>query len=114
MSLSIGNRESKFVTIWESADKGKYVDAKTSTGRKDDRESTGYKNSSWNIRFVGNCVDMAKTLQRNDKIKITNGYVENTFDKEANKLWINVTVFDFEFEDGYGGNEVEAEDDIPY
>lgn len=89
------NVTGKFVKVWETEDKGRYVQAKLGTSRKDRRDDT-YINSGWMARFVGDCVGLAKTLTKGDKITITKGTIESVYDKEKQKTWTTLTVFEFE------------------
>jgi len=91
------NITGKYVKVWETEDKGKYVQAKLGTSRKDRRDDS-YINSNWFTRFVGDCTGLAKTLAKGDKINILRGSIESVYDKEQGKTWTNVTVFEFEQE----------------
>ncbi len=57
------------------------------------------KYSSWNTYFVGDAFDKASNLRDKDHIVITSGKIENTYDKEKKRLYVNVTVFDFEMDE---------------
>jgi len=94
-------------TVWEIYDKGKYVGARISTGVKD-KKSGKYVNSHWNARFVGECVDLAKTLQRGERIKINRGGIESIYNKDKKQTYVNVVIFDFE---GSTSNFTPVEDD---
>jgi hypothetical protein len=89
------NITGKFVKVLETEDKGRYVQAKLGTSRKDKRDDT-YINSNWMARFVGDCVGLAKTLSKGDKITINKGSIESVYDKEKQRTWTTVTVFEFE------------------
>jgi hypothetical protein len=90
MSLNITG---KYITVWNVEDKGNYIQANLSTGKKN-KEGT-YTNMSWRTRFVGKAKEKAKWLKDKDKIEIINGIVENTYDKEKKTTYVNVTVFDY-------------------
>src|SRR5665648_52670 len=92
--LNIGKSYAK---IWEVEDKGNYIKAKIGTSRKDKRNDT-YINSNWFAVFLGKCADQAKGLQKGDKIIIANGTVESVYDKEKQRAYTNVVVFEFEQE----------------
>ena len=116
MSLNITG---KYVTVWNVEDKGNYIQANLSTGKKN-KDGT-YTNMSWRTRFVGNAKGKAKALQDKDKIEIVNGLVENTYDKEKKTTYVNVTVFEFEVmttaipkETEYGFVPVEDEEELPF
>ena len=87
------NVTGKNITVFDVEDKGKYISANLSTSKKN-RDDT-YTRMSWKARFVGEAFEKAKSLCDKDKIEITNGAIENSYDKDAKKLWLTVIVFDF-------------------
>lgn len=87
------NVNGKYVSVFEVEVKEKYCLANLSTSKKNTDNT--YTNMYWKARFVGKCFDKAKNLKDRDKIEITNGIIENNFDKEKGKLWVMVTVFEF-------------------
>lgn len=89
MSFNINGR----ATVFAPEDKGNYYQANLSTGSK--QTDGSYKNMSWRARFVGNSKVKASQLQDKDQIIITEGLVENTYDSEKQKTYVNVIVFDF-------------------
>jgi hypothetical protein len=112
MSLNITG---KYITVWNVEDKGNYIQANLSTGKKN-KEGT-YTNMSWRTRFVGNAKEKAKWLKDKDKIEIINGIIENTYDKEKKTLYVNVTVFDYhamQKEDSNGFVPVQDDEDLPF
>ncbi len=69
--------------------------------------------SSWNCKFVGSGFELAKTLEDRNKILIKRGKVENTYNKEQEKLYVNVTVFEFDIytsDKQFDDNKVAEED----
>ena len=94
MSLSITG---KYITVFQVEVKENYVQANISTGKKN--KDGSYAFMSWKARFVGNAKEKAESLQDKDKIEITNGLIENTYDKEKKVLWVNVVVFNFDLMD---------------
>lgn len=52
--------------------------------------------SSWKAYFVGNAFEKAQDLKDRDFIEIKSGKVENNYDKGKEKLWVKVTIFDFD------------------
>ena len=92
-------------TIFEPVVKEKYVQAKLSTGKKN--QDGSWTNMSWNVRFIGKCYDQASRLKEKDKIELRSGYVENSYDKETKKSYVNVIVFEFETE--YNQEKPQAE-----
>ena len=114
------NIAKSYATVWKIEDKGKYCSGRISSSKKD-RRTGNYVNSNWNVRFIGNACDPAKSLRERDKIIITNGFIENIWDKENNRNWLTLIVFDFEFADGRnaqptpeGFEEVSTEDELPF
>jgi hypothetical protein len=106
-------------TIFRPQIKGKYVQASFSTGKK--QKDGSYRNSNWPVRFIGSAFEPAKELQEKDRITVTNGFVENIWDKENKKNWLTLIVFNFEFADGRnaqptpeGFEEVSTEDELPF
>lgn len=88
------NITGKYVSVFEVEDKGKYCTANLSTSKKNNDNT--YTNMYWKARFVGKAFDSAKKLKDKDKIEVTNGIIENNYDKEKEKLWVTVTIFEFE------------------
>lgn len=89
------NINRSYAKVWEIEDKGKYFQAKVSSSRKDKRDDT-WINSNWFARFVGKCTDQARALGKGDRIIITNGTVESVYDKEKQRVYTNLTIFEFE------------------
>lgn len=88
------NINAKYVSLFQVEDTGRYVKCTLSTSKKD---SDGkYTNMYWNARIVGKAYESAKELKDKDKINILSGVVENKYDKENSKLYLNVTIFEFE------------------
>ena len=83
-------------TVWKVENKGKYCSGRVSSSKKD-RRTGNYVNSNWNVRFIGHSFEPAKALKEKDKITITNGFIENIWDKENNRNWLTLVVFDFEY-----------------
>jgi hypothetical protein len=114
------NVSKSYATVWKIEDKGKYCSGRISSSKKDKRTGN-YVSSNWNVRFVGNCLESAKKLQEKDKITITNGFIENIWDKENKKNWLTLIVFDFELPDGGTAQptdgiytEVETPSELPF
>ena len=55
--------------------------------------------SSWFTRFVGKAYEKALGLQDKDRIVIKEGKIENYYNKEKGKLYVSVTVFDFDMDE---------------
>ena len=94
MSLKVTG---KFVSIFqpeENAERAKNtVFANLSTGEKKDDGT--YENMYWKGRFVGKAYEMAKSLKDADKIDIVSGLIENNFNKETEKAYYTVVIFEF-------------------
>lgn len=88
------NINAKYVSLFQVEDTGKYIKCTLSTSKKD--SDGNYTNMYWNARIVGKAYESAKELKDKDKINILSGVVENKYDKENNKLYLNVTIFQFE------------------
>lgn len=79
--------------------KEKYTVVECSTSRKDKRTNE-WIYSNWKFSsFVGHAHNSAQSLAEGQKIKITNGTVENVWNNEKKQAFLKLTVFDFEFAD---------------
>lgn len=58
---------------------------------------------AWKARFVGDAYEPALNLVDKDRIVITIGKIENNYNKEQEKLYVVVTVFEFEMDDDKTG-----------
>lgn len=92
------NITKSYMKIWKVEDKGNFVTA-TTTSSKKDKQKDIWVNSNWNVRFVGKCLEEAKRLVEGDKIIVNNAVIENVWDKEKNRAWLNVVVFEFELQE---------------
>jgi len=52
--------------------------------------------SSWKANFVGKAYEKAGGLNEKDEITLTNAKVESSYNKEKERLYVTVTVFDYE------------------
>lgn len=91
------NITQKYVSVFKVDIKDRYVQANLSTSKKNVDGS--YVNMYWIAHFRGNAFEVAKKLKDKDKIEITNGIIENHYDKEKDKLYVNVTIFDFKMQE---------------
>ena len=64
---------------------------------------------SWTTSFVGECFSLAQKLKNRDRIIIKRGKVENQYNKEQDKLYVNVTIFEFELYNHNYENEEEKQ-----
>jgi len=83
-----------WVTIWEIKEVKGMVFGKSSEGIKN--KEGKYDNIYWDLMFLGDCKESAKTLIAKDRIIIKGGIVENRYNKETQKLSVTVKVFEFE------------------
>ena len=84
--------EKCFFKVWKIEDKGKYSLCNVSTGDK--QQDGTYKNSSWQLKLIGNKGD--RNLLEGDTIITKKAKVENIYDKEKKRSWLNVIVFDWD------------------
>lgn len=91
------NITGKYVSVFKPEDKGNYVQANLSTSKKN--EDNSYKNMYWFAKFVGKSKEAALKLKDADKIEVLNGVIENSYDKVKDKVYVNVTVFDFKMQE---------------
>lgn len=91
-------QEARVFEIKESENRKNTYRANISTyeGKGQDDKN---KYSSWNAYFVGDAYKKAKSLKDKDKIILTMAKIENSYNKEKEKLYINVTIFDFDIKD---------------
>lgn len=94
------NVTAKYVTVFNPKIKddlsSKTLFATLSSSKKNEKDGEiSYKNMYWKGRFVGTAFEKAKSLKDKDKIDILNGVIDNTYDKENKKLYVNLTIFDF-------------------
>lgn len=75
----------------------KRVKARLSTSEK--KQDGSYENSYWNVVFIGNAYDAAKSLTDRDRIHITKCKITNETYKNKDgdkRSWLQVTVYEFE------------------
>jgi hypothetical protein len=97
-----------FATYWGTKKEAdKYVAVSISTGDK--QQDGSYVNSNWLATLVGKALDKSENLEKGDKIRIS-GKVSTRYDKENEKVYNNVLVWDFDFSDS-SKNDVSDEAD---
>jgi hypothetical protein len=110
-----------YMTVWSIAEKDGKISGRVSTSRKNKQNDT-YVNSNWNVRFVGNALEKAKTLTEKSRIKVKAGdsTIENVYlapqgDKPATS-YLSVTIFDFEdaSENKSDNSGKVTDDDLPF
>ena len=102
------NISKSYAKVWEVEDKGKYLSGKIGSSRKN-KATDEWINSTFFCRFVGHAVELARTLVKGDKIIITNATIESTYDKEKQKGFTNVAIFNFEMNEGQGTSPKQAD-----
>ena len=103
-----------YAKVWKVEKKENYVALNISTSDK--QQDGTYKNSSWNCRLVGQAKDFI--VNEGDRITITSAKIENIYNKEQGKSWLNIIVFEFENEnvnnnDGFKPID-DSDDDLPF
>lgn len=91
------NLKETMVTVFDLRDSEKAKNTRianisSSTKKSDDT----WENMSWYSKFVGDAFEKSKELNDKDRIKITKGAVENNYNKDQQKTYVRVIVFDFE------------------
>lgn len=64
---------------------------------KDQEDNKRY--CAWKARFVGEAFERALGLENKDRIVITKGKIENNYNKEQERLYVIVTIFEFEMDE---------------
>jgi len=83
-----------YLKVWKVESKGKYSVAQCSSGKK--QEDGTYINSNWNVKLIGKAND--KGIKVGDRIKTTKSAVENIWDADKKRNWLNVLVFNCELQ----------------
>jgi hypothetical protein len=96
-----------YFKIWKVEDKGKYKALQCTTGDK--QQDGTYKNSSWNVRLVGKA---NVEVSEGDMIEVISGKIENIYDKENKKAWLNVIAF--ELESRHSKGKLTDDSDLPF
>lgn len=101
-----------YAKVWKVDPRQNYTALNISTGDK--QQDGSYKNSNWNARLVGKAKDI--TVNEGDRIEITSAKIENIWDKQNNRNWLNVIIFDFVVQDSDGGFKPieEDEEELPF
>ena len=72
----------------------------TSSSKDTRTDPPTYIQSRWsNVAFVGDAFEPAKGLVNGDKINILRGSISNVWNKQKNKAFLNITVYEFEMSD---------------
>lgn len=94
-----------YMKVWKIDKQEKYTRANATTSEK--VEDLGYKNSNWSLMLVGKSREV--DIKEGDRIEIKSAKIENIWDKENKKNWLNVIVFDF-----VNLTQQEDMDDVPF
>lgn len=94
------NITGKYITVFQPQVKleisEKIVFATLSSSKKIFKDGeTSYENMMWNGKFVAGAFEKAKSLKDFDKIDIIKGSITNKYDKSNNRVYVEVTIFDF-------------------
>lgn len=81
------------MSIFKVDNKGKYSTASLSEGIKD--KEGNWSNMYFNGKFVGKAFEKSLQLSDKDRITITSGKVETSYNKDTQKSYTSVVVFDF-------------------
>ena len=90
-------KEGQRVTVWEPHEATKIkntIEANISSAKKDQVDN--WKYYSWNDKFVGQAYKKAADLAEKDRIELKEAAIENYYNKEKQKLYVTVVIFDFE------------------
>ena len=86
-----------YAKVWRVDKKENYTAVSISTSDK--QQDGSYKNSSWSCRLVGKAKDVI--VEEGDLLTINSAKIENIYDKEAKKCWLNIIVFDAYVKQGW-------------
>jgi hypothetical protein len=101
MSWNIGDttKYANRATVWKIEKKEKYALVTLGTSRKDVRSETGYSNSNWFSRFVGDAFGKIDEVEKGTRIEILNGFLaQEPYMKDGVKTYPKApqaTIFDF-------------------
>lgn len=101
-----------FMKVWKVDKKDNYIALNVSTSDK--QQDGTYKNSNWNVRLVGKAKELE--VVEGSRIKVVSGKVENIYDKDKQRSWLNVIVFDAELQtDNNQSDALESDlDELPF
>lgn len=94
MQISKDQRARVFDVAENEGRKNTYTANLSTYEGKDKDDKSVY--SSWRANFVSKAYEKAKDLKEKDEIVLTNAKVENSYNKDKEKLYVTITVFDFE------------------
>jgi len=94
MKIAKGSKGNVF-NIMEAENRKNTITANFSTFEGKDKEGNPVY-SSWRAHFVGKAYDKAKSLVEKETIVLNDAKIENDYNKEKERLYVTLTVFDFE------------------
>lgn len=100
-----------YAKVWKVFDNSYSI----STGDK--QQDGTYRNSNWNMRLTGKVKDIK--LDEGDRIEIKGGKLENVWDSEKKRNWLNLYVWDLEKQGEDEGGfypvpEDDGQSDLPF
>lgn len=91
-----------FAKVWKIFPKNKaeqrYTDVQLSTSRKDKKTNQYVTDFSGYVRMVGSAEEKAAELEAQDRIKLVQVGVSNSYDKEKKETKTQFVCFDFDFD----------------
>lgn len=92
------NIQEQKLTVWKelNANDKSVTKLASSYEGKDQNDKAIY--SQWVTRFVGTALKLGKKLDEKDRIIVTNGKVENQYDKSKGYSTAVITVFEFKMD----------------
>lgn len=88
------DQKAKVFDVEVSEKRKNTVTANLSTYEGKDKDDNAVY-SSWRANFVGGAYEKAKSLSAKDEITLLDAKVENSYNKEKERLYVTITVFDF-------------------
>lgn len=96
----MGFHNGAFAKVWKvEQGKGRFTNVRLSVSKKQ-QDGTYAQDFSGFCMFIGNAHAKAAMLKGDERIRLGDVDVSNSYDKEKGKEYINYKVFDFEFADG--------------
>lgn len=114
MAINIGKFETTGTVFRPSVDKFGNPTCTLSTGRKKGKDSDEYINSNWLCKFVGKAKEEALKLEERDRIIIKSAQIDSVYNKDTQKTFTGVTVFEFEVVGGTKTAKKEETSEFPF
>lgn len=115
-----------YAKVWDvQPGKGNFTKVRLSVSKKDKQTGEYVQDFSGFCMFIGDAHTKAATLKAGDRIKLGDIDVSTTYDKQANKEYVNYKVFSYEQESaqpqqaasvdsGEHFTPVEGDDEMPF